>query len=1146
MNKKFYFSLLFACCINIFSVQTQTITGFRFSSEAIGWNADFVGNINQENQTITFTTQQWIKDIENLSAIFTLDGNYEVKVGETPQLSGVTKNDFRKSIVYTVNDNVHYTVRFVSPQASGVPVIRIDTQEGAPIADRETWISTTFSLTDANNPANNINKTDFRDQIRGRGNSTWGYPKKAYRVRFRDNTSLFGLAAHRNWILLAEFQDPTFLMNVVAFELGGNVFDHQPFTNTYRHVQVYLNGSYNGLYLLTEHRQASPDGIGAPGRAALHPTQGWFVEVDDYWDEDPKFRTTRYNLPIMIGSPEAPTDPANSNNPFYNFIKNDLNQLCDRMSAFSFPENGYRDLIDMDTFIDFIMVNDLVLNGELRHPKSVYCHKGTNGKISMGMLWDFDWGYGYAGGGHVYFNDLTNPSWGTQSMRLPMHDFFRRFFADPVFMEKYRERWDEKFDDIAKIGVFIENIGAQIREAVEEDSKRWAISSGGYWSSYDTDHARQINNMAAWWRRRIEWLDKEYGKIAFVGEGTKENPLQIITAKNIADLAKTINDGNMTPNIHIDVMNDIDLSGYASGAGWTPIGTVDNPFMGVFNGNGRKITGLQINTTGDYSGLFGYIGETAQISNLFVEEANIKGGSYTGGIAGFVNGGKITNCHITGYVNGTDFVGGIAGLISGDGNISYCYAKNAIVGSANIGGIAGTVNSGNITNCVALNPSVRSYGNILKLDRSKWTFPGYDDTTPWAAIGYSSQATNEGASPNGRVIAMLDGNSNTFWHARWSGEPPATDYPHWFIVDLGEIVEFSGIMLQRRHSSTSTSTGFRLYTCVDVPTNQNDPVNGYAWINRGEFSFNPDIVDEQTSWLESSVNARFVKMYFDVHHKGTSNYTMFAEFGLGVHDPSGGRVAGSSAQNSLVNNYAWELIEDVDGENSSWQNNYKNGNDGENISTATANTASFWTNATNWEYAAWNTDVWFIENENLPILKTIIPPEIHAREVTLDKSTLQLTVGESEQLIETIMPENAVNKSVTWSSNNEAVAIVDQSGNVTGVKAGNADITVSTVVNGIYATANITVISDNVSASEEIFANEINIFPNPFTGSLRVVGDWLPSSILKVVNAAGTIVHTQTIHSDEETINVEHLSAGVYLFRFEKNDKTQTLRVVKE
>ncbi len=372
-----------------------------------------------------------------------------------------------------------------------MPIIEIYTQNGAVIADKENYVNMTFKLTDANNPENNVSKTNFKDGIRGRGNTTWlYYPKKPYRIKFDKKTALFGLPAAKSWALLAEYQDPTLLMNATAFKLG-DIFNI-PYNHSFIYVELYLNGEYKGIYGLTEHNQVGE------GRVDIDEDAGWFVELDSYYDEEPKFRTTNYDLPVMIKSPEV--EPLLINNPAYDFVRQDLNELCDAMASAGFPENGYRNLIDMNTFVDFLMINEIVGNGELLYPKSTYSYKEKNKKISMGPLWDFSFAY------TDVFSGFEVPYFSSYSFRLSRawHRFFNRFFEDPIFLVTYKERWNEKYDEIVAVSEFIDNTGTALNGSVVQNFSLWNPSN---------NYMQQITDMKHWWSNRCAWLHTELNKV---------------------------------------------------------------------------------------------------------------------------------------------------------------------------------------------------------------------------------------------------------------------------------------------------------------------------------------------------------------------------------------------------------------------------------------------------------------------------------------------------------------------------------------------------------------------------------------------------------------------------------------------------------
>ena len=160
---------------------------------------------------------------------------------------------------------------------------------------------------------------------------------------------------------------------------------------------------------------------------------------------------------------------------------------------------------------------------------------------------------------------------------------------------------------------------------------------------------------------------------------------------------------------HYILMNDIDASAtstWNAGAGFEPIGTEAQPFTGIFNGNGKKITGLTINRP-DYVGLFGYTGSSSKIIELGVEGNVSRTG--TGNIAydiGILVGhseSAITKCYASGSVTGKNYIGGMVGRQDYGGAITECYASCNLTGSGEyVGGLVGRNGmNGTITSCYA-------------------------------------------------------------------------------------------------------------------------------------------------------------------------------------------------------------------------------------------------------------------------------------------------------------------------------------------------------------------------------------------------------------------------------------------------------------
>lgn len=460
--------------VEVFVPPTPEITSFDLPGFA-------PGIIDHTTNTIEFSTRDWIDGLEALTAEFSAVGT--VTVDGVEQTSGVTANNFYRDVVYTVATGEFarrsYTVRIESPQTTGLPVIRIDTENNQPITSKEDYLQMNIQVVDPENPDHDFVRSEFEDQIRGRGNSTWTYPKKPFRIKFDKKRSMFGLTAAKSWVLLANYQDPTLMLNSITFELGQRF--GLPFTNHYVHVELFLNGEYQGSYVLTEHVQVGE------GRVDIDEDAGFFVELDTYYDEDPKFTTAHYALPVMIKSPEDLTDPAG-----YDFVQDAIHILETAMIGPSFPDSGYRNLIDMGTFVDFLLINQFVMNVELIWPKSMYMYKDAGGPIGLGPLWDFDWAFGYGGIGHQYFLQANS--------LVAMHPFFSRFFDDPVFVARFKERWASVQEELAEMPQFIEALAKRLERSQAQNFWKWPATQ-------NNGHDREIEDLLRWWRERIDYLD---------------------------------------------------------------------------------------------------------------------------------------------------------------------------------------------------------------------------------------------------------------------------------------------------------------------------------------------------------------------------------------------------------------------------------------------------------------------------------------------------------------------------------------------------------------------------------------------------------------------------------------------------------------
>lgn len=368
--------------------------------------------------------------------------------------------------------------------ALSIPHIYINTVEQGEI-NKEVYFTGTFEIQGNSVYPSLAVKTG---RIKGRGNSTWLYPKKPYRIKLDSKTSIFGLPAAKDWVLLANYLDPTLMLNTVAMKTGELL--EFPHANHMIPIDVTLNGEYKGSYAFTEQIEVGT------GRVDIDKDAGLLLELDTYFDEEFQFISNIYDLPVMVKSPDLqdlePSEAAQS----LSAIQSGFNSLESLISSPDFPDNNYRDFFDVDSLARYIIIYNLTANREINHPKSVYMHKDVEGKYTMGPLWDFDWAFGY---------EETIPHFqGNEDLFVdePMlgNVFFQRLLQDPFVVNIYRQVWEDfKATKFQQLLDYIDVYAGKL-----SDSK---LADRAIWGTGSPDLLTDVGNLKNWLVNRIAVVD---------------------------------------------------------------------------------------------------------------------------------------------------------------------------------------------------------------------------------------------------------------------------------------------------------------------------------------------------------------------------------------------------------------------------------------------------------------------------------------------------------------------------------------------------------------------------------------------------------------------------------------------------------------
>ena len=492
------------------------VESFTFQPEHNGYLKNVVtGTIS--NLAITVSLPHSMSR-DGLIATFDHTGK-SIQVGGKQQVSGVTANNFSQPVVYTViaedKTKTNYTVTVNNLPRT--PSVYITTTGGAPILNKEDYVTSTIKIEDLDKYFSSEVEFTAPAKIKGRGNSTWGMPKKPYRLKLDNKAPLLGMSNDKDWALLANYLDKTLLRNITAFEISR--IAKMSWTPSSVSVDLYLNGIYQGVYALTEHVKVSEERLDMKlvkpsDNSGEALTGDYLLELDFHYDELYKFKTDKEKLPIMFKDPEEPSGEQ------FAFVKNFYNNAEQILysSNFKDPVQGYRRYIDVESFIKYFIVQELAKNVDGNMRGSCYMGIRRNGKIEMPLVWDFDIAFGNAD--HITWEQgATSAEWDGWFIKTKA-PWFDRFFEDPAFVAELKVKWNNLKPQLDELPGFIKQRALMINDSqVRNFSPKpggagWDIKKAEWNTkrirgSYDAE----VNYLVDFVERRIGWLDTNINKL---------------------------------------------------------------------------------------------------------------------------------------------------------------------------------------------------------------------------------------------------------------------------------------------------------------------------------------------------------------------------------------------------------------------------------------------------------------------------------------------------------------------------------------------------------------------------------------------------------------------------------------------------------
>ncbi len=425
-----------------------------------------------------------------------------------------TQADLTETQYLTVTDQngIQKTYSIVTERTEGkLPVVNIYLSSGKTISqiDRYDSIDMTISIDCSRSPEFSESLSTVSGTIRGRGNSTWKWAKKPYKIKLDEKAEVLGLPANRDWILLSNYADKSLMRCSVAYDMG-RVMDNLDWTPTQYPVDLFINGQYQGVYSIGEHMEIAKDRVNVTKQSDDSEECGYLLEVGGV-DSDVTTKGVHYfnvkSKMLMFIAFEYPTPED-----ITDAQKKEITEWFNNADSAIVSGGDIGEYIDIDSFCDWVIMQELTNNTDSAFRRSCFFTKDVGGKIKMGPIWDFDLAFGNLVVDNPYYNSWTiigsdaddayvSTSWGNYLM------------ANQQFRTRLRERWFEVRDELLATAMeSIDRYAEVIYPSQVENFKVWQIwdEKPGYssWANFNANtYELQVQYLKDFLNKRAAWID---------------------------------------------------------------------------------------------------------------------------------------------------------------------------------------------------------------------------------------------------------------------------------------------------------------------------------------------------------------------------------------------------------------------------------------------------------------------------------------------------------------------------------------------------------------------------------------------------------------------------------------------------------------
>ncbi len=383
--------------------------------------------------------------------------------------------------------------------------------------------SITYTTDSANVYSGNIG-------IEIRGATSAGYPQSPYNFETRDSSGanndvpLLGMPAENDWVLLSNYNDRSLMRNLISFKLFGEMGNYSVRAQL---CELLIDSSYKGIYVLGEKIKRDANRVNIAKLTAVDTIgdelTGGYILQQNYWDANTSFQSNYspidhpgFDVHFVYEYPDPNTIlPAQKS-----YIASYIDSLETALYSANFtnPNIGYRKYMDVASFIDYFLVNELSRNPD-GFKKSVFFHKdkySNGGKLKAGPVWDFDWSF--KNQDYCIFNSFQGEGWAHHINDCFTDNYstgwYIRLLQDSTFQNELRctyENYRQSIFDTTAIFNYIDSMGTIVQNAQARHFKKWPLlgHSGPDYEigPFATTYYAELDTLKSWINKRLLWLD---------------------------------------------------------------------------------------------------------------------------------------------------------------------------------------------------------------------------------------------------------------------------------------------------------------------------------------------------------------------------------------------------------------------------------------------------------------------------------------------------------------------------------------------------------------------------------------------------------------------------------------------------------------